>query len=247
MPAVPLLRSWLPKGRSRALTLIELLIGVGLIAIVVSLLLPVIGATRQFSEATKCIHHLRQTGSAILAYAGERHGKVLPRYADDVPSHEAKGWPRRLVSLGYVNDPSILLCPSFTPKTLAESQRNPAITDASEAYGMRRWVTPSEAWSASGNKHQALATISEPSRFFLLADSIWLNWQSQGYGITAGSANQAVHLRHKDRANVLFLDGHVESKGADFFEKVSTEEIQYSGGRVLELLTVTNAELSARE
>jgi len=228
------------------MTLMELLIAVGLVAIVACLLLPALGMAKHLSESTKCIHHLRQTGTAIFAYTGDRNGRILPRYASDVPAQEAKGWPKRLISLGYIKDPSIVLCPSFLPKTLAETQRHPAIVDASEAYGMRRWVTPSESWTA-GDSHKALAQVSSPSQFFLLADSIWLNWRAQGYGITAGSANQAIHLRHRDRANVLFLDGHVESKSAEYFEKISQTDTQYTGGKVLKLVTVTNAELEANE
>jgi prepilin-type N-terminal cleavage/methylation domain-containing protein len=58
-------------------TLIELLVVIVIIAILAAILLPVIGRVMENANSTKCVHNLRQIGTAVLAYCGE-HDETLP-------------------------------------------------------------------------------------------------------------------------------------------------------------------------
>ncbi len=226
------------KRSNHAFTVTELLLAISVLAVLAMFLSAAALMMRRSAETARCVNRLRQVGGALQAYAGDFNQRMLPRYADDVPAGVPQGWPRRLLSLGYLGDPGSVLCPAFTPRRPEDSTRPAATTNASEAYGMRGWVAPGDAWGSTTSLHKPLTAISEPSEFFVLADSIWMNWNAQGYGITPGSVNQGVHFRHQGKANTLFADGHVEAKPAAYFQQIQTTQKAYTGNKVLDILLV---------
>jgi prepilin-type N-terminal cleavage/methylation domain-containing protein/prepilin-type processing-associated H-X9-DG protein len=60
-----------------AFTLIELLVVVAIIALLISILMPVLSNARQQARATKCLAHLRVLGEGLSIYVSE-HRDVLP-------------------------------------------------------------------------------------------------------------------------------------------------------------------------
>jgi prepilin-type processing-associated H-X9-DG protein/prepilin-type N-terminal cleavage/methylation domain-containing protein len=61
--------------RSRAFTLVELLVVVGIIAVVIALLLPVISRARRQARSVVCLSNLRQLGFAYQMYTTRNRGK----------------------------------------------------------------------------------------------------------------------------------------------------------------------------
>lgn len=114
----------------RAFTLIELLVVISIIALLIAILLPALGAARQSAERTQCASNLRQQGIATFAYAVDNKNGVPPVHGSTNTlsrNHWARwfksisgpnGTPPGSWSLGFVWDKGymaggeVFFCPS---------------------------------------------------------------------------------------------------------------------------------------
>lgn len=116
-------------------TLVELLVVIGIIAVLISILLPTLGSVRRQATVVKCSSNLRQIGQAVLVYANTNKDLLPPRWREGVVGSPAEyygahltliqtpyntnGNPQttasfgRLVETRTVRDANIFFCPSF--------------------------------------------------------------------------------------------------------------------------------------
>jgi prepilin-type N-terminal cleavage/methylation domain-containing protein len=116
-----------PKEPPTGFTIIELLIVIGVIAVLIALLLPALAVARERALRVVCASYLRQKSAAFLSYASD-HDRQYPPAPEPWPNahwaypigamiiYWAPGSPPTgqalLYATGYLPDPHILYCPS---------------------------------------------------------------------------------------------------------------------------------------
>lgn len=146
--------------RARAFTLIELLVVIAIITLLISALLPGLGAAREQARRTYCLANLRALGAAALAYAAEDRRELL------IPIHSMMKtymspedyWLRRTAmwfSFGGRSAPEAFLTDSGERRLDAESPWSAATrplnrfmfqqVEAEEESGMKVFQCPSDA------------------------------------------------------------------------------------------------------
>jgi len=210
--------------KRRAFSLIELLVVISIVAVLTAMLLPALGRAKQAAKRSQCSSNLRQMGLAVALYLDE-YGRYFPYFNDLGPdrlwyfgletAYNANGAPgTRQIDLTkaklfpyFRTVHGIEVCPSYDYTSKLWRQKFDEIT---AGYGLNFYLFT-----------KRIAEITQPSRILCLADAAQINtfqlpasatnpMIEEWYYIDAPS--KFVHFRHNGQANVLFCDGHVESR-----------------------------------
>jgi prepilin-type N-terminal cleavage/methylation domain-containing protein len=212
-------------------TLIELLVVVAIIAVLVSILLPALGAARESARATVCLSNMKQLGLGITAYAADFNDWMYISY-DRNNVTWPDWWAQALGHAGYLPDPGlhgsaadqvrdVWNCP--TAKAMAAAVGVPFVWWTylrisnnypfwQQDHGTANWVR--------------LAAIRNPTRQLFLIDSYLADVYDMGAGHAgtwySGATRYDMIVGHYDgsgapgyihhgRLQSLFADWHVVS------------------------------------
>jgi prepilin-type N-terminal cleavage/methylation domain-containing protein/prepilin-type processing-associated H-X9-DG protein len=256
----------------RGFTLVELLVVIGIIALLISLLLPALNRARAHANLIDCQARMRQMGQAVMMYATQ-YGGVLPAsngnntthgplppeaggsssyrwmpttltrvlghkgaqenwgfwhpiFTDkDAIEYNAAGYEFQRGNRNHYNfnmrlfvDPT-LNDPALTPARPTKYRRLSSIKRSAEVVAIYDG-TPFQSWG--GNAYHlgdGLRSVSYNFLWYATAGMVHgNNWIRYHERITRSGNQGHVDWRHgpkRDTANVMFLDGHVESRKFD--------------------------------
>lgn len=217
--------SW--AGGSRGFTLVELLVVVGIVAILIALFFPALVGARRQAQTVRCLSNQRQLMAAMLTYAAD-HDEQLPFEGwiggASYPTAKIKNWLFNPVVAGlppasasgvrtgllwpYLKDEKIYRCP------IDDGPWQPNSIQNVTSYVLNGALT--------NYNNQSIQTL--PLRKFP-GDSI-ISWEIPLYSTTKVSVNDAsnyppegVTVRHGRATTVGCIDGHAELVRDDDFNR----------------------------
>ncbi len=167
------------KHRARSgFTLVELLVVIGIIAVLVALLLPALSAAREASRTTHCLSNLRQIGMTLSMYAIENKGLLPPQYPDSIRLLTPR--VRETFDRYLKGTYGVFYCPTLDPVTRFIPVVPPILSPA-DAYKPAEfhWKNPaitSNTYHALGYLYLGNPTIAGPP----LPGGIWVDADGDG-------------------------------------------------------------------
>lgn len=103
--------------RAKAFTLVELLVVIGIIAVLVGILLPVLSGARRQASLVQCSSNMRQIAMSMLTYIQDNKGRLMPCQIKPGAGGFPNGWwwATELTRLRYIKAPNCFSAPGAPP------------------------------------------------------------------------------------------------------------------------------------
>jgi prepilin-type N-terminal cleavage/methylation domain-containing protein/prepilin-type processing-associated H-X9-DG protein len=172
------------RSRKQAFTLVELLVVIGIIAVLIAILLPALNAAREQAKAAQCLSNLRQIGQGMAMYTSDNKGHVIPGFIRKQPAggRGEETWATLLAVLGYIKGASQL---DFVPPQPGEPFPGETAWDSPTSAGSTVFRCP----SGLDQKWENVAPVPEPQTKKDGVNSMYWRRQSQNFA-GDGAASQ---------------------------------------------------------
>jgi general secretion pathway protein G len=178
----------LSRKSAVAFSLIEILAAIAIIGVLATLAVNWLGASSAKSKEVKCLNNLKQLGAATQLYCAENMGALPMRVSENFSSPP---WYQPLVSYVSANMSSSIAIETAGIKTFqCPAYRLPSASSITYAPDVKY-------------ADKSIISITQPSK------KIWLVDSTSSYSVNSSNL-QRIHFPHKQRASVLFFDGHTE-------------------------------------
>lgn len=209
-------------------TLVELLLVIGVVAVLAALLLSAVESARAQGDSAQCMSNLHQLAAANFAYAADHNGQFvtaqdqsnLVRWHGVRDSTDGKFDPTKGPLSPYLGkEGRVKLCPALRHVLTGSA----SFEDGTGGYGYNAAYiggTPMNTWAAEylPRLDRAVQTVMFTDTAFPRSDGL----QEYAYcepwtteypiGRFRGKLSASVHFRHLGKANVAWCDGHVSSE-----------------------------------